>query len=184
VNELHHALVAASPYLTKAFAIGGSVLGGIWAGVTLIINRRSENQAWIAEIFASLQTISTTVMEHPEIQEYLCRHYAVEAAAFMVGGSMLRDRQFIQAKTLVYWHLNVFDSIISRTRGSTWARRLLFSNDAELNDWETYILERLRHPLFRAILEEEGKIFGKSLQSYYEVHKAELSKTPPMQYLW
>jgi hypothetical protein len=37
--------------------------------------------------------------------------------------------------------------------------------------------------MFRAILDEEGHIFGKSLRTFYENNKTEICKTPA-QYLW
>jgi hypothetical protein len=166
-----------------------------WAIPAFFINARRENHAWLMDLFSQLKEMGTTILEKPGIQRFLCKTYDSPVDYFKANGSVERDDLFLQAKTFVYWHLNVFDSVVGRLklhekpstpwgRLTRWLNRTLFyPSFAEIADWEKYIEARLQHPFFQAVLEEEGHIFGKALLAFYNDRKPTL-KEPPLQYLW
>ncbi len=81
--------------------------------------------------------------------------------------------------------LNIFDETLSlsmRKQGIT--SLLVPSLLIESEDWESYILLKLRHPLYRCILNHEQDIFGESMRQYWRKHKAEVETTTSDPFVW
>jgi hypothetical protein len=164
---------------------------GLWAIVTFVVNERRANSEWIAALFTQLERQGDLSFENPAVRAYLCEAWGKEPAYFKEGGGVPRDDNFYRAKSLVYNKLNIFDSIVAKTTQTgeplggcrlalQWA---LMPGRAELRDWDQYILRTMQHPLYRAIVEEESEIFGKSLRVYYET-KVKSAKGTPSMYMW
>jgi hypothetical protein len=43
---------------------------------------------------------------------------------------------------------------------------------------------KLRHPLYRSILNHEGEIFGESLRRFWHKHKKKIESTPADPFIW
>jgi len=54
----------------------------------------------------------------------------------------------------------------------------------EISDWETYIKIKLRHPLYRSILNNEKEIFGGSLRDFWEKNKKDIESLQVDPFMW
>lgn len=86
---------------------------------------------------------------------------------------------------LAYTQLNLFDEVLSniaKTRQG-WAF-LRPAGLPEKADWEEYIKVKLRHPLYRSILNHEQHIFGAALREFWNAHQAEIEAKLTDPYIW
>jgi hypothetical protein len=181
--------------LYDALVLLFSVIAGLWAVITLVLNKRRENVEWISQLYQQLQATSDIVMENPELQLYPCEHYDTPAETFKQRGDIQRDERFVRVKSLIYCQLNAFDALISKTQmqhtrssavrvAQSLSNFLFFPGGAELRNWQAFVIEKLRHPFFQAVLEEEEVIFGDALIQFYRNHAKTIRSRPPLQYLW
>jgi hypothetical protein len=84
---------------------------------------------------------------------------------------------FVKLKSFVYMHLNFFDEIISTYHGSTVA-------NVEYKDWCTYIIEKMKHPIYKGIMHDEGKIFGNQLRKFIKENHEEIYGDNGAEWQW
>jgi len=124
------------------------------------------------------------LIENPDIQKYISKNARQEEGYFR-NEAVLGDAIFYKAKTYVYRQLNSFDEILSIA--SRTGRRSWFSRPPaliEISDWETYIKIKLRHPLYRSILNNEKEIFGASLRDFWEKNKKDIESLKVDPFMW
>jgi hypothetical protein len=161
-----------------------TVIGAAWVFVTFVVNERRANGDWILKIFEQLDRHGDVIRENYELQKYFSDTHAKPIKEFKENGSIARDELFFKAKTMVYSNLNIFDSFVSRTT-RTWPlwRLLVIPNHSELKNWDVFIIYKMKHPFFRAVLEEERAIFGDALWKFYE-ERVRPDTNSQLQYLW
>lgn len=161
-----------------------TVIAAAWVFVTFVVNERRANGDWILKIFEQLERHGDVIRENYEIQKYFSDTHAEPVNNFKETGSIVRDELFFKAKTMVYSNLNVFDSFVARTT-RTWSlwRVLVIPNYSELKNWDTFIIYKMKHPFFCAVIEEERAIFGAALWKFYE-EKVKPDTNPQLRYLW
>lgn len=153
--------------------IFAAVFSAGWVGIVFLRDRIAQSLAMTSALLARLMEFEKLNLEHPEIQQYLSQHAAHEQA-FFYDEDNLRDTIFIQAKTMVYAQLNLFDELLSvaaMTRG-VWAP--LMPSIIEKQDWEGYVKVKLRHPFYQAILNREADSYGAALRAFWEKHKTSI----------
>lgn len=124
------------------------------------------------------------IIDHPDIQRYLSQNASREEAYFR-DESVLREELFYKAKTFVYNQLNLFDEILSISSRTSRGWSFFKPPDlTEISDWETYIKEKLRHPLYRSILNRERHIFGAALRKFWDKHRDEITSAPVDPFIW
>lgn len=158
------------------------ILGFVGTVFAFVVVERRGNRALLQSIFAGLDDLDQCNIDHPEIQEFLCRTRQKEPRDFRFQSV---DSQYIVAKTYVYRQLNLFDQILAfavAPRRPAWLWRgwswLCFPHRPELADWEHFLAEQMRHPLYRYIMDAEGKIFGVCLRDFYESSVKSLRGVP------
>lgn len=143
---------------------------------------QSANRA--SAVMNQLLEVNRVMMQHPDVLRYLSKTALVSEDYFR-NPAVLDDEVFFKAKTLVYSQLNSYDEILSASAISTRLRSFLkLPVLIEMDDWETYFKTKLRHPLFRSILNHEGSIFGASLRGFWIQHKASIESTPADPFIW
>jgi hypothetical protein len=87
------------------------------------------------------------------------------------GGTKLRDMEnkesFVKLKSFIYMHLNFFDEIVSTYQGSS-------VSSIEYQDWCSYIVEKMKHPAYKDVMETEGDIFGDRLRQFVKHHHSNI----------
>jgi len=121
-----------------------------------------------------LYEIDRLTLEYPGLQEILYlesdRIYRRSDPAthyFVVGRP--HDEQYFQVKTFLYTQLNLCDEIVSVVEGDT-----LLERTFEFAQWKDYMTKRLRHPLFRELIDREGSIWGPKFNRFVESIRAKL----------
>lgn len=164
--------------------IFAAIASAAWIVTAFIRDRVSQSVTSSSMLIARLIENNKLNIENPEIQKFISQN-ALREEAYFRSGELLEDDLFYRAKTYVYRQLNLFDEILSissKTRGG-----FLFLKPAaliEISDWEEYIKEKLRHPLYRSILNHEKHIFGVSLREFWAKNKVAIESTPADPFIW
>jgi len=169
---------------TLYWTVLAASISAVWIGITFIRDRIAQALALNSAVTTRLMEYDKLNLEHPEIQQYLSQHVAREEAYFH-SPAILGDLLFYQAKTLVYNQLNLFDEILSTSskssRGWTFLKPAALPEKA---DWEEYMKVKLRHPLYRSILNREKHVFGAALREFWDSHQLEIESKLADPYLW
>ena len=156
----------------------------LWIVVQFIRDRIGQSIARTNAVVNRLIEIDRLIIDCPETQRYLSET-ARHGEAYFRDEARLKEDLFYKAKTLVYMHLNTFDEILSLSaRKQGFAPLLGPGVLIEIADWGQFILVKLRHPLYRSILNHEQAIFGEALRDYWRVHKAEVEAAAVDPFVW
>lgn len=157
--------------------------GAIWVIILFIRDRKSACAELSRSLIKRIHEMDKTIVEHPDIQKYLSLNAAQDEKYFRTP-EVLQDDSFYKAKSLAYWHLNLFDEIIRNAAAFKSGPAMLSPQVAELADWETYIKHKIKHPLYRSILNNESQIFGSALREFWTKNKGVVDSKPIDPYLW
>jgi hypothetical protein len=161
-----------------------AAIGAIWAFALFIRDRNAQAARQGSALIGRLLEIDKFLMEHPEIQKYISLTTSKPEDYFCTP-EVLHDEIFYKAKSLAYYHLNVFDELLFLARHANRGLRLLRPPGlGELSDWETYIRRKLSHPLYRSILNNEGEIFGAALRDFWSKNGSVANAEPPRPWVW
>lgn len=167
-----------------AWTILAALVAAGWVVLMFIRDRIQYMQDWSSAVMARLLENDQLVIENPDVQKYLSLH-AGEPEEFFGKEAVLMDDQFFKAKAYVYRQLNIFDEIFSLSEAKErWHGCLLSGKIIEIDDWRVYIKMKLRHPLFRYVLKNEGAIFGASLRAFWAANSAEIEKMSSNPHMW
>ncbi|MBI1183582.1 hypothetical protein GC194_04890 [bacterium] len=161
-----------------------TIISGLWAVITLIRDRISNSIEQTNATISRLLEFEKWLVENPVLQKYLSQNVGIDEAYFR-DENRLEEDIFFKVKSLVYGQLNLFDEILSVSNQSQ--RNWFITKPAsliELTDWETYIKEKLRHPLYRSILNNESQIFGTSLRDFWIKNKEDIENHPADPFMW
>ncbi|MBT9613555.1 MAG: hypothetical protein IV108_09865 [Burkholderiales bacterium] len=155
-----------------------------WIVITFIRDRIAQSLASSSALTSRLMEYDRLCIENPEVQKYISQH-SNQAENYFRSKQVLDEDVFYKAKTLVYSQLNLFDEILSTSSKSSnsWA----FLRPAELvekTDWDEYIREKLRHPLYRSILLHEKHIYGASLREFWTSNQALIESKQADPFIW
>jgi len=169
---------------TLYWTIVVGVVSAGWALIAFIRDRTSQSVERTSAMISRLMEGDKLLIENPDIQKYISQNARQEEGYFR-NEAVLGEQIFYKAKTYVYRQLNSFDeilSIASRTGRRSWFLRppVLI----EISDWETYIKIKLRHPLYRSILNNEKEIFGGSLRDFWEKNKKDIESLQVDPFMW
>ncbi len=160
------------------------IAAATWIVVQFIRDRIALSVGRTKAAVSHLIEIDRLIIENPASQRYLSET-ARESEAYFRAPDRLKDDLFYQAKTLVYMHLNTYDEILSLSDRNHGLSSLLGPGALiEAADWEQYIQVKLRHPLYRSILNNEEGIFGESLRQYWRNHKAAVETAVSDPFMW
>ncbi len=155
-----------------------------WAIISFIRDRNALALERSSRLIEYLLELDKIIIEHPDIQKYLAST-ASKKADYFYDPKVLEDDIFFKSKAYVYRNLNIFDEILSSENHSASYLSFLINQPAilELSDWESYIKQKLKHPLYRSILQKED-IFGDSLRKFWNSNKdfIELEEASP--FMW
>lgn len=161
-----------------------ALISGGWGVAAFIRERRMQAIALSRELLSRLMDYDSLTLAHPEIQKFLSQN-AGQGEEYFRAERLLAEEFFYQAKTLVYKQLNLFDEIVSigaKSAGAcSWLRPVGL---VEAADWEAYMLEKFRHPFYRAILNHEIHIFGAALREFWTKNKAAVEALPADPFVW
>lgn len=160
-----------------------SLVAAAWFVILFIRDRNSASREYSNSLIKKLHESDKLIIEHPEIQKYLSLTM-MKNESFFRAPEILHDDEFYKAKAFAYWNLNLFDEILSMATASRSKLSLLMPAIVELSDWENYIKHKLRHPLYHAILNHEGSIFGAGLRDFWNDNKTSLETTAIDPYSW
>ena len=156
----------------------------VWVIVSTIRARNILALQHSHELMGRLLDADKVIINHPEIQKYLALTALKEEAYFRTE-TVLNDELFFKSKSYVYSQLNMFDDILS---AADEVKRVFFlfrpPQLIELDDWEAYIVHKLRHPLYRSIIKHESHIFGTSLQTFWKTHAEQIESSERDRYSW
>ena len=107
------------------------------------------------------------IMQFPELQCLLYQE-AQRNQPYFAKETEHNDLYF-RVKTLVYTQINLWDEIFCVVEGN---KRL--EKTFEFEDWKSYILKKMRHPLFRELFNRESSIWGKKFQAFIESNRSKL----------
>jgi len=161
-----------------------AVVSAAWVLTAFVRDRISQSVERSSALIARLLEDNRLNIENPDIQKYISQNAARDEGYFR-NDQLLEEDLFYKAKTRAYKQLNFFDEILSvssRAAGS-WA----FLKPAaliEISDWEEYMKEKLRHPLYRSILNREGHIFGASLRDFWARNRQNIESKPADPFIW
>jgi hypothetical protein len=172
------------PDPTLYWTIVTAVISAGWILTSFIRDRASQSVERTTAIMDRLLGADQLLVDNPDIQKYLSGN-ATRGEEYFRDSAVLDDAVFFKAKSFVYRQLNSFDEILSFS--SKTSKRWSFLRPPgliEISDWEIYIKELLRHPLYRSILNREARIFGAGLRDFWNQHKQEIETTPADPFVW
>ena len=160
------------------------IVGAVWIIVQFVRDRIGQSISRTNAAVNRLIAIDQLIINSPDTQRYLSET-AREGEGYFRREERLKEDLFYKAKTLVYMHLNTFDEILSlSTRPKGMLSLLGPGMLIEPADWEQYILVKLRHPLYRSILNHEKDIFGDCLRRYWAELKARIEAAAIDPFVW
>lgn len=160
------------------------VAGAVWILVQFARDRIAQSIARTNAAVNRLFAIDQLVINSPDMQRYLSETAKLGENYFR-DEARLKEDIFYKAKTLVYMHLNTFDEILSlSSEKPAWANFLGAGRMIESLDWEQYIRIKLRHPLYRSILNHEKEIFGEALRTYWATHRPHIEAAAIDPFVW
>lgn len=166
------------------WTVVAGLIGAAWILVQFIRDRISQSIARTNALIERLITIDKLIIENPEAQQYISKT-AKEGEDYFRNPARLNEDSFYKAKTLAYLHLNAFDEILSLSSKKNGSYPLLSPPALiELADWERYILVKIRHPIYRSILNNEKEIFGASLRDFWDQYKTEAESAVTDPFVW
>ncbi len=155
-----------------------------WAITVLVRDRISQSVERSSALISRLIEYDKLNIDNPDIQQYVSANAGRDVAYFR-DPLLLQERLFFKAKTLVYKELNLFDEILSFSARAGWGWWLLTPAPLiEWEDWQEYIQEKLRHPLYRSILLHEQHIFGASLRNFWSNNRGAVEAKPADPFIW
>lgn len=161
-----------------------ALFGAVWALVIFIRDRNSSAAESRTALMSRLLEIDKLLIEHPEIQKYMSST-ATKTEAYFRDPGVLEDELFYKAKTFAYFHINIFDELLSlATQSRVGPKFLMPPGVIELSDWEAYIRRKLSHPLYRSILNNESEMFGAPLRAFWTTIKKSLDAASPNPFAW
>lgn len=160
------------------------IVGAVWIGVQFARDRIAQSISRTNAAVNHLIAMDQLIIDNPDTQRYLSET-ARENEDYFRRPERLKEDLFYKAKTLVYMQLNTFDEILSlSTRPQGMLALLGPGMLIEPADWEQYILVKLRHPLYRSILNHEKEIFGDCLRKYWAEHKTSIESAAIDPFVW
>jgi hypothetical protein len=170
--------------IDQYWPIAVALISAVWITITLIRTRSQQAIDQSTALLSRQLEHNKYILDYPEAQKFISKN-AEQKEEFFQDQTHLDSDDYYRAKTLVYMNLNIFDEVLafSAKSGKWWN---LFKPQAvvELSDWESYIKEMLKHPFYRSILNNEGKIFGKSLQKFWGESRIDIAPERVNQFLW
>lgn len=160
-----------------------ALVGAGWFVMLFIRDRNFASAERSSALIKRIHEMDQVIIDHPDIQRYLSLSLTKEEGYFRTP-EVLQDDTFYKAKAFVYWHLNLFDEILSIASTFKSGPAILAPRVVELSDWETYIRHKFKHPLYRSILNNEGKIFGVALRDFWSANEASINALPVDAYSW
>jgi len=160
-----------------------ALTGVVWVVMLFIRDRNFASAEHNRTLIKHILEIDQVIIEHPDIQKYLSLTLTKEEGYFRTP-EVLREDAFYKAKTLVYWHLNLFDEILFTAATFKSGPAILTPQVVEISDWEAYIKHKVNHPLYRSILNNENAIFGAALRDFWFSNKASIDAAPVDPYTW
>lgn len=160
------------------------IMGAGWVIVAFVRDRVSQSVELTDSLVNRLLEGDKLIIDNPDIQKYISET-AIRDEQYFRSAAVLNEVLFYKAKTFVYRELNSFDeilSIASRTTG-----RFSFLKPPallEMADWETYIKVKLRHPLYRLILNTEKDMFGRALRNFWKNNRRAIESAPADPFVW
>lgn len=161
-----------------------TLVGAVWVTVSFFRERNSLALERSSRLIAHLLEIDRIIIEHPDIQKYLAST-ANEQVEYFYNPSLLNEDVFFKSKSYVYRNLNIFDEILSAsTHGKAPLPFLEQPGIVEISDWENYIKQKLMHPLYRSILNNEIDIFGSSLRNFWLLNRDSIESGRANPFMW
>jgi len=161
-----------------------AIISAAWVLVTLIRTRLEQTIGQSNALLSRQLEYNRQILEYPETQKFISKNIS-QSEAFFRDNVHLESDDFYRAKTLVYMQLNIFDEVLAfSSKSGKWWNIFKPPAVAELINWESYIKEILKHPFYRSVLNNEGEIFGVSLQKFWQKNKVDLSEQIPKKFLW
>jgi hypothetical protein len=160
-----------------------ALVGAGWFVMLFIRDRNAASAERTSALIKRIHEIDRVIIDHPDIQKYLSLALTKEEGYFRTP-EVLQDDAYYKAKAFVYWHLNLFDEILSITTTFKAGPAILAPRVVEFSDWEAYIKHKVKHPLYGSILNNEGAIFGAALRDFWSANKASIEAAPVDPYTW
>ena len=160
-----------------------ALVGAAWVVMLFVRDRNSASAERSSTLIKRIHEIDQVIIEHPDIQKYLSLTLTREEGYFRTP-EVLQDDAFYKAKALVYWHLNLFDEILSIATTFNSGLAILTPQVVELSDWETYIKHRFKQPLYRSLWNNENEIFGSALRVFWFANKTSIDAASVDPYTW
>jgi hypothetical protein len=109
-------------------------------------------------------------IDHPELQKTLYDNRYLDTSFFSENTE--HNDNYFRIKSYIYNHLNFFDELFTIVEGDK-----KFEEAFEFEDWKTYIIGKMAHPMFRELFAKENRIFGAKFRNFMEVNKEKIHKT-------
>lgn len=140
--------------------------------LTYIVSQRdnkNHRRESINRLFDRLYELNKVAIEYPDIHKFFydTRDYKGE---FFTEATP-HDEHYFRIKAIITHTLNFFDELLCIME-----KDKNLKNEFEFPSSEQYIIEKLRHPLYKELFHKERKIFGKSFKKFFEDNKLEISK--------
>ena len=80
---------------------------------------------------------------------------------------------YFRLKSFIYYQLNYYDEIFTIITDDKH-----LGEQFEFDDWKTYIIKKMRHPLFKELFEKESSIFGERFRDFIHQNEQKLKEAP------
>jgi len=114
-------------------------------------------------------TSTKVIFQYPEAQAFLANEAKRRVNYFTEG--QIRDDRFFRLRSLIYLWLNLFDEAINTLHSDRKLERVY-----DLEWWERYILDRMRHPMFKEVFKSQSHHWSSQFGSFIEANWKELEK--------
>ncbi len=133
--------------------------------------KKSSGHEHINYLTDRLYELDKLLIQFPCIQKFLYERCSYSAPFFVAGTT--HDELYFQVKGAIYYQLNYFDEIFTVVKGDSHLEEAF-----ELEDWENYIVKKMRHPLFKEVFNRESSIWGTKFRAFVERNAAKINEAP------
>ena len=131
------------------------------SGVAFFSTRQNFHRDTNHRLTDRVYEINKLIIEKPEITKFLFEKSFHTGLYFVTETP--HDLMYFQAKAWIYFHLDFFDEICSVATGDTKLEQAI-----EFDSWKDWIIEKMKHPLYREIYERESKMWGENFKKFLQ----------------
>lgn len=148
-----------------------SLLALVISGITFFSTRQYFHREVNHRLTDRIYELNKLIIENPSITKFMYEK-SFHIGQYFVATSP-HDDLYFQAKAWIYFHIDYFDEVFSIVSGDAKLKQAI-----EFEDWKSWIIKKMRHPLYKEIYERESSMWGNKFRDFIHENHDKLREPP------